>query len=315
MKVLHLRRQCARDQTVATGEPRRRIETYYDQTWKDYRFLWLNGQNLAFHFGYHDASTRTHAAALLNTNRTLAARAAIQAGHRVLDAGCGVGGSGLWLARHCQAEVVGVTLVRSQVLQACQLAVTQGLAQHAVFVQADYTRTPFPNASFDAVWALESLCHALDKASFYREAARLLRPGGHLVVAEYMRAARPLSEFGERMVREWLDGWAIPDLDTPDEHLTHATAAGLASVTLENFTSRARPSLRRLYRIAVASYPFALTARLLRMRSATQHGNVIAALRQFQALERGLWLYGVVSATKSLFPNMPEDRQPSSDNR
>ena len=292
------RRQRSARHAAGANEPRRRIEAYYDQTWKDYRFLWLNRRNLAFHFGYHDATTRGHAAALLNTNRTLAARAAIQPGYRVLDAGCGVGGSGLWLARHCGAEVVGVTLVRSQVAQACRLAAAQGLAEHALFVQADYTCTPFAPASFDAVWALESLCHAPDKAAFYREAARLLRPGGRVVVAEYMRAARPLPQAGEPMVREWLDGWAIPDLDTPDEHVQHATAAGLVQVTIENFTPRARPSLRRLYRIAVATYPFALTARLLRIRSATQHGNVIAAVRQYQALQQGFWLYGVLSATK-----------------
>jgi tocopherol O-methyltransferase len=294
-----LRSRGRRDARQAGGdsEPRRRIEAYYDQTWKDYRFLWLNRRNLAFHFGYHDATTRSHADALLNTNRTLAARAAIQPGHRVLDAGCGVGGSGLWLVQNRGAQVVGVTLVHSQVVQAWRVAVAQGVAQRALFAQADYTRTPFAPATFDAVWALESLCHAADKPAFYREAARLLRPGGHVVVAEYMRAARPLPPAGERMVRQWLDGWAIPDLDTPDEHVAHATAAGL-KVTLENFTSRAQCSLRRLYRIAVVSYPFALTARLLRMRSATQHGNVIAALRQYQALQHGLWLYGLLSATK-----------------
>ena len=82
------RRQDVAGQATEVSEPRRRIEAYYDQTWNDYRFLWLNRQNLAFHFGYHDATTHSHAAALLNTNRTLAARAAIQAGHRVFDAGC-----------------------------------------------------------------------------------------------------------------------------------------------------------------------------------------------------------------------------------
>jgi tocopherol O-methyltransferase len=292
------RRQPGARRTAGADEPRRRVEAYYDQTWKDYRFLWLNRQNLAFHFGYHDAATRGHAAALLNTNRTLAERAAIQPGHHVLDAGCGVGGSSLWLARHRGAHVVGVTLVRSQVVQACRLAAAQGLAHRALFVQTDYTCTPFAGNAFDAVWALESLCHAADKAAFYREAARLLRPGGHLVVAEYMRAARPLPAAAEPMVREWLDGWVIPDLDTPEEHRVHATAAGLSAVQLDDFTPRARRSLRRLYRIAMVSYPFALTARVLRMRSATQHGNVIGAVRQYQALEQGYWLYGVLSATK-----------------
>lgn len=274
------------------------IERYYDQTWKDYRFLWLNKRNLAFHFGYHDDTTRGHADALLNTNRILAMRSAIAPGERVLDAGCGVGGSSLWLARHHGVKAVGVTLVGSQVTQAQRLASGQGLVGQALFVQADYTRTPFADATFDVVWALESLCHAADKPAFYRDAARLLRPGGRLVVAEYMRAARPLPGTGEAFLHSWLSGWAIPDLDTPEEHGAHARAAGLVDVAVEDFTARARPSLRRLYRIARASYPFATLACWLRIRSTTQQGNVVAALRQYQALERRYWLYGIVSARK-----------------
>ena len=274
------------------------IERYYDETWADYRCLWLNRRNLAFHFGYYDdPAVRRHAEALENTNRQLARRAAVRPGSRVLDAGCGVGGSSRWLARHAGATAVGITLVRSQAAAARQMA-AQDAGDRAVFLQADYTATPFRAASFDAVWALESLCHAADKRAFYREAARVLRPGGRLVVAEYMRAARPLGADGERLVRAWLEGWAIPDLDTPGEHRAHAVAAGLPDADVEDYTARVRPSLRRLFRIARFSYPFALTARVLGMRSAVQHGNVTAALRQYQALEQGHWMYGILSATK-----------------
>jgi tocopherol O-methyltransferase len=274
------------------------VERYYDETWADYRCLWLNRRNLAFHFGYYDhPAVRRHAAALENTNRQLARRAGVRPGSRVLDAGCGVGGSSIWLARHAGATAVGITPVRSQVTIARQMAAADA-GGRALFLQADYTAVPFAGATFDAVWALESLCHAADKAAFYREAARVLRPGGRLVVAEYMRASRPLGDAGERLVRTWLDGWAIPDLDTPAEHRAHAVAAGLRDADVEDYTARVRPSLRRLFRIARFSYPFALTARVLRMRSAIQHGNVTAALRQYEALERGHWVYGILSATK-----------------
>ena len=288
-----------RRQTEAEPETQslRSVQSYYDQTWWDYRFLWLNRRNLAFHFGYHDETTSSHAEALLNTNQHLAARARIVPGCRVLDAGCGVGGSSFWLARERGARAVGITVVHGQVEQAQRLARRQGLAERASFLQADYTCTPFAGESFDAVWALESLCHAPDKARFYREAARVLRPGGRLVVAEYMRTARPSSPDGERMLRQWLDGWAIPDLSTPAEHQRDAFEAGLREVAVEDFTAYARPSLRRLYRIAVLTYPLALSARILRFRSATQHGNVIAATRQYQALERGHWCYGILTAT------------------
>jgi len=274
------------------------IESYYDETWLDYRLLWLGKQSMALHFGYHDSTTRGHADALLNTNRILANRGRVDRGARVLDAGCGVGGSSLWLARSCGARVVGVALGRAQIVHAHKLASRRHFTRPPVFLQADYTATPFHDASFDVVWALESLCHADNKAAFYREAARLLRPGGRLVVAEFMRTARPLFP-DEDLIRQWLDGWAIPDLDTPHEHERHAAAAGFTDVTLEDVTPLARRSLRRLYRMAFLTYPLALTARCLRLRSSVQHGNVVAAIRQYDALRLGQWLYGLLSATKA----------------
>jgi tocopherol O-methyltransferase len=273
------------------------VVAYYDQTWLDYRLLWLNRRTLSVHFGYSDATTRSHADALLNMNRVLADRAGIQPGTRVLDAGCGVGGSSIWLAQARGAIVTGITPVRSQVARACGFAAARRLGDQARFEQADYTNTPFPDASFDVVWALESLCHAPDKAAFYREAARLLRPGGRLVIAEYIRAARPLGSRGEQLLHQWLDGWAIPDLDTRAEHLAHAATAGLRDARIDDITAHTRPSLHRLYQMTRWSYLLAVTGRAVGIRSAVQHGNVIGSICQYQAIERGLWFYGMLSAT------------------
>lgn len=284
-------------QSTSTSQ-RDAVIAYYDQTWLDYRLFWLNRRTLSVHFGYTDPTTCGHADALLNMNRVLADRAGIQPGTRVLDAGCGVGGSSLWLAQARDAIVVGITPVASQVARARRFAAMRKLGDRITFEQADYTSTPFPDASFDIVWALESLCHAPAKAAFYREAARLLRPGGRLVLAEYMRAARPLRAEGEQLLHQWLDGWAIPDLDTRAEHLAHAAAAGLADARIDDITAHTRPSLRRLYQLTRWAYPLAVTGRAVGIRSAIQHGNVIGSLCQYQALERGLWFYGMLSATK-----------------
>jgi tocopherol O-methyltransferase len=275
------------------------VVAYYDQTWLDYRLLWLNRRTLSVHFGYTDAMTRGHADTLLNMNRVLADRAGIQPGARVLDAGCGVGGSSIWLAQARGAMVVGITPVASQVARARGFAAAGKLSERIAFEQADYTNTPFPDASFDVVWALESLCHAPEKAAFYREAARLLRPGGRLVIAEYIRATRPLSAGGEQLLHRWLDGWAIPDIDTRAEHLGHAAAAGLINTHIDDITPYTRPSLRRLYQLTRWAYPLAITGRAVGIRSAIQHGNVIGSICQYQALNRGLWFYGMLSATKA----------------
>jgi cyclopropane fatty-acyl-phospholipid synthase-like methyltransferase len=274
------------------------IDRYYDQTWLDYRFVWLAGRNLAFHFGHYDDTTRTHAEALINANRVLAERADIRRGERVLDAGCGVGGSALWLARERGAKVIGVTRVAGQVRQACSAAATWDVPSPPAFLRADYTAPPFRAATFDVVWALESLCHAPDKGAFYREAARVLRPGGRLVLAEYMLTGEPQGDSAQRMVAEWLEGWAMPNLATPSQHRQYAHAAGFQAAHFEDATATVERSLRRLYRIAALTYPLALTARGLRLRSAVQHGNVIAAIRQYQALRRGHWVYGILCAVR-----------------
>jgi tocopherol O-methyltransferase len=274
------------------------IIDYYDETWVDYRLLWLNPDNLAVHFGYADESTRGHTDALKNMNRVLADRVAIRPGDRVLDAGCGVGGSSLWLAQERDVDVVGITPVASQVAMARRFADRRGLADRVRFEQADYAATTFPDATFDVVWVLEALCHAPSKAAFYREAARLLRPGGRVVVAEYLRTDRPVDDIGERLLHEWLSGWAIPDIDSPEEHLAHLSASGFTDVRLDDVTEYTRPSLRRLYRMAYWTFPLAVLGRTLRIRSAVQHRNVIGSVRQYQALRHKAWFYSIISATK-----------------
>src|SRR5262249_40866589 len=122
-----------------------RIIAYYDETWVDYRTLWLNPGNLAVHFGYYDEKTQGHEAALLRMNEVMADCAAIQPGERVLDAGCGVGGSSLWLAENRIAEVVGVNVVPSQIAKARDNAQKRGLSDRVTFEQANYTETPFPD--------------------------------------------------------------------------------------------------------------------------------------------------------------------------
>src|SRR5262249_58415583 len=108
-------------------------------------------------------------------------------------AGCGVGGSAVWLARTHAVEVVGVTLVASQVVRARRFAETSGVTGRVTFEQQDYTHTTFPDGTFDVVWAMESICHAPEKGLFVQEARRLLKPGGRLGVVEYMRVYRPMS--------------------------------------------------------------------------------------------------------------------------
>ena len=274
------------------------IRGYYERTWFDYRSVWLNHDNLAFHFGYYGKGIRSHREALLHTNQTLASLAAIRESEDVLDAGCGLGGSAFWLAQNVGARVVGANIVPHQVQLARAIAVKKGLSDKVQFHAIDYANTEWPDASFDVVWALESLCHAPNKHAFYREAYRLLRRGGRLIVAEYMLLDAPRSSRDARLLSDWLQGWFMPNLYAAPQHTDAATTAGFEDVCVMDYTRVVHRSLLRLFALSLlAALPNEALYRL-GWRCTVQHGNVIASLRQYQALSRSLWFYGLLRGIK-----------------
>ena len=187
-------------------ELQKSIVSYYDNTWLEYRVLWINNKDRALHFGYYETFKESHSAALEKLNLVMAHKAAITADDLVLDAGCGQGGSALWLAKHIGASVTGITLVPHQMAVAVREAKKRALDDKAIFLVNDYCATQFPDQSFSVIWACESLCHAPSKNSFYTEAFRLLKPGVRIVVAEYIRHQRNLIPEDEAILNHWCSG-------------------------------------------------------------------------------------------------------------
>jgi cyclopropane fatty-acyl-phospholipid synthase-like methyltransferase len=274
------------------------VVRYYDETWFDYRSVWLNRVNNALHFGYESDGVLGHHHALQNGNAVCADIAGVRAGDRVLDAGCGIGGSARWLAEERGAIVVGITPVQSQIDRARQFAADHALGDRVRFEARDYVATGYPEASFEVAWAMESLCHAPDKAAFYREMHRVLAPGGRLVVAEYMRTRRDIAAADERRMRQWCDGWVMPDLLTGSEHSDAARAAGFGNVVVRDSTAYTRRSVRRLYHRTLACTPIDSVLYALGLRSSVQHGNVVASRLQYPLLLKDCWFYGILSATR-----------------
>lgn len=281
---------------ISSADPA--VQTYYDEAYVDYRLVWANRNNYAMHFGYYEDGIRSHSEALNNANAVLSDLAQIGAGDRVLDAGCGVGGTSRWIAKNRGAKVVGITPVSSQVDQARALCLAEGVTG-ASFEVLDYTATGMPAASFHAVLALESLCHARDKRAFYREMHRLLKRGGRLVVAEYTRSRRPLAPEEERVMRSWMDGWAIPDIATARDHEMWARESGFDAVHHRDASFYTQRSLRRLYLLTLAARPIDFVLhRILGLRTATQSGNVRASRDQWLSFRAGFWYYGLLTARR-----------------
>ncbi|MCC6982464.1 MAG: methyltransferase domain-containing protein [Bauldia sp.] len=275
---------------------RQAVNRYFDESAIDYSLVWTNKAGSAYHFGFYDKTVNSHRQALLRANDRIAELAKIGRGSVVVDAGCGVGGTSLWLAGELGAEVIGLTLSERQAGKATESARARRLGDSARFVVGDFARLPVKSGVADAVIAVESLCHGEDKAAFYKEAARILKPGGRLAVAEYVRAERSYTGRERWMMHEWLDGWAIPSLWTAREHLSAAEKVGFANVEMLDVTDNVLPSLVRLYLLSFAGIPTHLILERLGFRGKVGRGNVHAARLQYKALEAGLWFYAHIHA-------------------
>lgn len=274
-----------------------RIRDYFERCWPDYRWIWGSHRHGGMHVGLRGGG-RGHDESVLHTNRVLADAADVEEGDVVLDAGCGVGGSALWLARHRRARVHGVTLVPSQAAFARKAVSAARLSHLVSFEVADYLETGWPDESFDVAWGLESVCYAPDKAAFLAEAFRLLRPGGRLVVADGF-LTRPTRDAAEtRLVQAWCEGWAVPYVATIGDFLADAEAAGFEGVRAVDMTDATLASSRRMYAVGVIAYGPARLLELCGLGHPVRTGSVRAAVLQRRVRRIGLGMYALVTAVK-----------------
>jgi SAM-dependent methyltransferase len=148
------------------------------------------------------------------------------------------------------------------------------------------------------IWACESLCHAFHKIDFYKEAYRLLKPGGRLICAEYLRTKRPLEPEGETLLHEWLNGWSIADIDTSEEHAKHAELSGFSDIQIDDITRFTKPSLRNLHYVSQKLWQLGIVLKKIRLRNDVNHGNHYSSIKQYEALENNSWRYGLLSMIK-----------------
>jgi SAM-dependent methyltransferase len=145
------------------------------------------------HWGYwdnpavSDAQARAgFAAAAEALCRQLLARAGIRPGERVLDVGCGFGGTIASLNAGWQGlELTGLNLDPRQIARARRLVLPSG-DNRITWVVGDAGALPCPDASQDVVLAVECIFHFPSRERFLAEAARVLRPGGRLVLSDFV---------------------------------------------------------------------------------------------------------------------------------
>lgn len=135
---------------------------------------------------------------------------------KILDLGCGIGGSSRFLAKKLKesgkaVKTVGVTLSREQVKRASELTGAAGLSSDCSFQVADALNLPFEDNYFDIVWSLESGEHMPDKQKFIAEAHRVLKPAGKIMVATWCtKLSSALTSQETKSLEIIYREWALP---------------------------------------------------------------------------------------------------------
>ena len=244
---------------------------------------------------------------VLKPNATLARRLESQATDpaqgpvRMLDVGCGIGGSVRHAAKRWPAtsQITGITISREQVKRANELTQAQGI-RNAIFMECDALDMVFDDGTFDAVWAIESEMHMPDKNKFIQEVTRVLKPGGMLVLACWnVRDTRnaPLSKEEAAHIRLLVDEWRHAEFTSIPDYMDIFERNGLVNITAENWAPHTQPSWRQ----SVLS-PFRDPRGIISFNAKNAWimvRDAYTVLRYDEAFRTGLCEYGLIRGQKS----------------
>lgn len=204
------------------------------------------------HWGYwpepaqaDPASAQDYGRAAERLSLELLDLAGIRPGMHVLDAGCGFGGTlALLRERSAGLELTGLNIDPRQLNRAAFLA-RQHPGAAPGFVAADACTLPFADGSFDRVLAVECVFHFPSRAAFLAEVRRVLRPGGALVISDFVPSAglAPLGHLLKLPVLRSVNLFGACDVTcTEAGYRRLAARAGLRATAFRDITRHTLPT-------------------------------------------------------------------------
>ena len=217
----------------------------------------------------------------------------------ILDLGCGIGGSSLYLAEKLGAQVTGISLSPVQIKRARERALNRGLANQVTFEVANALEMPFADQSFDWVWSLESGEHMPDKTKFLQECYRVLKPGGRLILATWCHRpttswAGPLTTDEKQHLQAIYQVYCLPFVLSLPDYEAIALDCGFKALRSEDWSMAVAPFWDQVIDSAIT--PKAI-AGLLQAGCKTIEAALSLQLMQ-RGYQRGLIRFGLLTAIK-----------------
>ncbi|KAJ4760616.1 Methyltransferase [Rhynchospora pubera] len=222
---------CRGDEEARKSNYSDMVNKYYDLATSFYEYGW--GESFHFAHRWKGESLRE---SIKRHEHFVALHLGLKPGMKVLDVGCGIGGPLREITRFSGASVTALNNNEYQISRGKELNKLHGLGQSCEFVEADFMKMPFPDSTFDAIYAIEATCHAPDVLEAYKEIYRVLKPGQYFAAYEWCVTDHfdPTNPIHQKIKAEIELGNGLPDIRSTRQCLQAAIDAGFEVIWEED---------------------------------------------------------------------------------
>lgn len=266
------------------------VAEHYDDLNHWYLEIW--GEHV--HHGLWETGSESVEAATRRLTGKLIEATEIKADNAVVDIGCGYGGTARILANEIGAKVTAFTLSKAQYEYAIEKA--QGEANPEFRLQ-NWFDNGLPSGSQDAAISIESSEHMENKPAFFREVARVLKPGGRFGVYAWLAQPNPSPREIRWLLEPICREGRLPSMGNEAEYREMMCEAGLVDVTYEDLSQKVKKTWPIIVgRMAVRLFTDPEARRFLRYGPNREFARTV--FRLWLAYNTGSMRYGLLTCRK-----------------